>query len=160
MRPRLALSLALALAGGGPPAAEAATPCKGTLSGSLQGKFDCTASVVERDGTWYFVIEARTRIDGVPGYSPGSWELAEAPRARTYGMDELGMGRASAAAENGTLYTAFRTSGRQGEATVTLKSVKPDPKVKGTWRVSGQYRVRMPPAGGGKTGEVVIEVRF
>lgn len=156
---RLALVALLLPAPGG--AALAAPPkCRGTLSGSVKGKFECAAGVVERDGAHYFVIEGKTRIDGVPGYSPGSFELPDRPRAGTYTLDELGVGRASAAAENGTLYTAFKTSGRQGEVTLTLKSVKPDPAAKGTFVAHGTYRARLKPAGGGKTGEVVVEARF
>jgi hypothetical protein len=70
------------------------------------------------------------------------------------------MGRASVAADGGTLYTATRTTGQRGEVKLVLATVKKTAKVKGTWEVHGTYRARLIPAGGGKTGEVVVDVKF
>ena len=64
------------------------------------------------------------------------------------------------AADSGTLYTATKTSGQRGEVEVTLTSVKRKPAAKDAWVVHGSYRARLLPAGSGKSGEVVVEVKF
>lgn len=135
--------------------------CQGTLSGAVHGSFECTVTLkAGEDGQALLVIEARTRLPGVPSYAPGAFEIAEPVEARTYTLDTLGQGRASVAAEGGTLYTTAKTSGQRGEVQVALTSVKKDPKVKGAYAVHGTYRARLVPAGSGKTGEVVVEVKF
>jgi hypothetical protein len=149
--------LALALAH---PAAAKTSRCNGTLTGSVKAKFECTAVVVIQDGTSYLIINGVTAIDGVPAYAPGSFEIPAPVQAKTYTLAELGQGLASVAAEGGTLYTASKTTGQRGEVTVTLKSVKADPKVKGAYVVHGTYRARLIPAGAGKTGEVIVEVKY
>jgi hypothetical protein len=106
------------------------------------------------------VIEALAPIPGVPAVSPGAFEIPEPVREGTYTLDTLGQGLASLAAEGGTLYTAARTSGRRGEVQVTLTEVRADPERKGHRIVRGSYRARLVPVGSGRTGSVVIEVRF
>ena len=70
------------------------------------------------------------------------------------------MGKASVAAEGGVLYTAAKTSGRRGEVTLTLTSLRASATIAGAFEVHGIYRARLVPVGAGKTGEVVVEVRF
>ncbi|HEU4384639.1 MAG TPA: hypothetical protein VFR85_14220 [Anaeromyxobacteraceae bacterium] len=141
--------------------AGAAAACKGRVAGSVSGKFGCEARVFTNDeGQVFFVIAPKDQLPDVPAYQPGSFELPERPAAKRYTLETLGMGMASVAREGGTLFTATKTSGQRGEVTLTLKSVKPDPKVKGAYAVHGSYRARLLPAGAGKEGEVVVEVDF
>jgi hypothetical protein len=77
-----------------------------------------------------------------------------------YRLEDLGMGMASLAIDGGALYTATKTSSRRGEVTLELKSVKPDPALRGAFVVHGSYRARLVPAGSGKTGEILFEVTF
>jgi hypothetical protein len=128
--PFLALSLSLA----------ANPACTGKLSGAVTGSFECDASM--------------------PSYVPGSFEVTGLLRPGTYTLDQLGGGRASVAAENRTLYTATKTTGQKGQVTLILKTVEEDPTRKGAYRVHGSYRARLLPAGGGKSGEVIVEVEF
>ncbi len=159
MRTTLVAASLSALSLAGP--AHAADACRGTLSGKVKGSFDCMARVVTLgDGKGAFELRAATPIDGVPAYQPGSFEIALPPQARTYGLDELGMGKASVAAEGGTFYSATKTTGQRGEVTLVLRSVKPDPNSPGSWIVHGTYRARLLPAGAGKEGEVVVEASF
>ena len=158
MRSRVALAAILLAAAA--PALAAPRECRGALTGSVKGKFDCTVAVVEKEGAFYLVIDGKDPIDGVPGYAPGSFEIPERVEARTYTLDTLGPGRATVAAEGGTLYTASKTSIQRGEVTLTLTSVKKGGKAKGAYIVHGTYRARLPPAGGGKSGEVTVEVEF
>ncbi len=139
----------------------AAGDCKGTLSGKVTGTFTCDAGVTTTpDGKLVFFVQPRGPIEGVPAYSPGMFELPGAPKARTYTLDDLGMGKSSVAADGGAFYSATKTSSQRGEVTLVLRSAKPNPKEKGNWVVHGTFKARMPPAGGGKTGEVVVEVSF
>ncbi len=141
--------------------AVAADACKGTLSGKVTGSFTCDAGVTTTpDGKLVFFIQPRGPIDGVPAYSPGMFELPGAPKAQTYTLDDLGMGKASVAADGGAFYSATKTSSQRGEVTLVLRSAKPNAKEKGNWIVHGTFMARMPPAGGGKQGEVVVEVTF
>lgn len=150
----LAVSLPPRPAAGGP-------ACAGRLSGAVEGKFACLARVTTgQDGQVVFVITPTETIPDVPTYQPGSFLLPHRPEVKTYTLDGLGMGMASVAKEGGTLFTATRTSGRRGEVTLTLRSVAADPGEKGAWTVHGSYRARLLPAGGGKRGEVVVEVDF
>lgn len=134
--------------------------CQGTLSGAVKGSFRCVAGVVTQNDTLYFTLESAGGIDGVPGFAPGSFEIGEKVEARTYTLDSLGVGRASVAAEGGTLYIASKTSAQRGEVTLALRSVRPDPRAKGGFVIHGSYRARLPPAGAGKKGEVVVEASF
>jgi hypothetical protein len=142
------------------PAAAGEPGCRGTLAGSVRGAFACSAAVVVRGGASYFVIEPAGPVEGVPAYAPGAFELRGKVEAGTYDLDRLGMGRASVAAEGGTLYTATKTTGRRGEVKLTLTSVRRVAGAPGAYAVRGTYRARLVPAGDGKSGEVVVEVRF
>ena len=139
----------------------AADACRGTLSGMVKGAFDCTARIVTLgEGKGAFEIRPAGPIDGVPAYQPGAFEIALPPRPGTYGLDALGMGKASVAADGGAFYSATKTTGQRGEVTLVLRSVKPDPEAAGTWIVHGTYRARLIPAGAGKEGDVVVEASF
>jgi hypothetical protein len=158
VRPLVACA-ALVLATAAPvPAATKA--CRGTLSGSVTGKFECTVAVYTRDGTVFFSLDGAKPIDGIPGYSPGTFVLPGKPEARAYTLDSLGVGRASVAAEGGTFYSATKTSSQRGEVTLTLKSVAPDRENPDAFVVHGSYRARLLPAGGGKSGEVIVKAEF
>ena len=149
----IAAALAFALA-----TTPAAPGCSGTLSGSVTGAFTCDASLADTGGgATALVLTPRGPIDGVPSYAPGAFELPGKPAPGTYTLATLGPGRASVAAEGGTLYTATKTSSQRGEVTLVLSSVR---REGGRLVPHGTYRARLVPAGGGKTGEVVVEVRF
>jgi hypothetical protein len=153
---RWALVVALATA---PAARAGAGECRGKLSGAVKGKFRCAVAVEPAaDGKTYFVITAREPVEGVPAYAPGAFEVPGEVKAATYTLDTLGMGRASVAVEGGALYTATKTSSQRGEVTITLRSVQRNSV--GGYTVHGTYRARLAPAGGGKPGEVVVEVTF
>jgi hypothetical protein len=142
--------------------ARAAAPaCAGTLSGSVTGKFECVVSVTtgEADKV-YLTIAATTQVEGVPSLVPGSFEVTGLLRPGTYELSDLGMGKASVAAEGGVLYTATRTTGQRGEVKLTFKKVETGARGNGAPVVHGAYRARLIPAGGGKTGEVIVEVKF
>jgi hypothetical protein len=126
----------------------------------VTGSFECQASVYARGGKLFFHIAPRAPVEGAPGFSPGTFELPERPTARTYTLDDLGMGRAAVAAEGGTLYNATKTSSQRGEVRLTLRRLRKDARAEGLYLVRGSYRARLVPAGGGKTGEVVVEVDF
>jgi hypothetical protein len=159
MSRRPALIAAL-LAASAAPVAAAEPGCRGTLAGSVRGSFACSAAVVAREGVSYFVVEPAGPVDGVPAYAPGAFEIPGNVEARTYDLDSLGMGRASVAAEGGTLYTATKTANRRGEVRLTLRTVRSVAGSPGAYAVHGTYRARLVPAGDGKTGEVIVEVRF
>jgi hypothetical protein len=162
LRPLLAAALLAAAAAPAPRAAAAgtATACRGTLAGAVKGTFGCLARVLRRDdGKLVFVLTPKDRIDEVPTYQPGSFELPDVPAPRTYTLDALGMGMASVAAEGGVLYTATRTSSQRGEVTLTFTTVTRG-QAAGAWDVHGSYRARLLPAGAGKPGEVIVEARF
>jgi hypothetical protein len=112
------------------------------------------------EGLALFVIEGTTPVAGAPGYAPGAFEIPLPVEAKTYRLDSLGQGRASVAAEGGVLYTATKTSGHRGEVEVAFTSVKKEPGAEGGWVVHGSYRARLVPVGSGRSGEVVIEVKF
>ncbi len=155
----LAPFIALSLAAASKPSAPHG--CRGTLSGEAKGAFTCLAlfSTTEA-GKVVFEIVPKDPIPDVPVYKPGAFELPGAPAVRTYTLDDLGMGMASAAVEGGALYTATKTSSQRGEVTLTVGSVERDPKWPGTWSVHGTYRARLVRVGGGQSGEVVVEATF
>jgi len=153
------LAMAAALLATALPAA-AAPRCKGKISGAVRGSFTCQASVFTKDDTVYFQIAPDKPIEGIPSYAPGAFELPDKPAAGAYTLDTLGSGRASVAAEGGTLYTATKTSSQRGEVQLTFRSVRPAPKAPGAWLVRGRYRAVLIPAGAGKTGQVVVDVEF
>jgi hypothetical protein len=148
--------VATSAAGGTPP-----PTCEGKISGSVEAKFTCTVVLETRaDGATFFVVHGDAPIDGIPSYAPGAFEIPGPVEPGTYTFERLGMGRATVAAEGGTLYAASKTSGQRGEITLVLTSVKKDPQRKGAYVVHGTYRARLLAVGGGKTGEVVVDVRF
>lgn len=156
----LAPLAALALAGLAAPG-DAAAACRGTISGDVKGKFSCLVSLVPgEDGTPVFTITTKDVIPDIPVYKPGSFLVPLPVRPGKYRLAELGMGMASLAIDGGALYTATRTSSQRGEVTLELRSVKPDPAVRGGFVVHGTYRARLVPAGSGKTGAVVFDVSF
>ena len=139
----------------------APSECKGTLSGAVQATFKCAASISTNDeGMAVFEIRPLDRLDDIPGYAPGAFEVPGPVTARTYMLDDLGMDRASVAVEGGTLYTATKTSSQRGEITLVLSSVSKDARAKGTYVAHGTYRARLLPVGGGKKGEIIVEVSF
>ncbi len=143
------------------PTARAVPTCEGRLSGKVSGTFACDVSLVEPgDGEATFVVQPRGPIPDVPAYAPGAFRMPLPVAAGTYTLDDLGMGKASVAAEGGVLYTATKTSGQRGEVTLVLRTVTPAPGAKGAWIVHGTYRARLIPAGAGKQGDVVVEVTF
>jgi hypothetical protein len=155
-----AILVSLLLAAG--TAVHAAPPaCEGTLSGAVTARFACTVVLATQpDGATYLVIHGNAPIEGVPSYAPGAFEIPGPVAERTYTLDTLGMGRASVAAEGGTLYMASKTSAQRGEVTLVLLRVIKDPAAPGTFVAHGTYRARLLPVGAGKPGEVVVDVRF
>lgn len=150
-----ALLAALAPAAGAAPAAR----CEATVSGSAKASFGCVPEIHAKDGKHYFVLKPTDAIEGVKTYQPGAFELPGPPSARTYTLDDLGLGLATFPGENKTLFTSSKTElNRRGEVTLTLTSAKKDRK--GSWTVHGTYRARLIPAGAGKTGEVLVEAAF
>lgn len=156
--PSIGLAALLVLAS---PPGSTPPSCAGKLSGSVQGTFECVATLRQgEEGLALFVIEGTTPVAGAPGYAPGAFEIPLPVEAKTYRLDSLGQGRASVAAEGGVLYTATKTSGHRGEVEVAFTSVKKEPGAEGGWVVHGSYRARLVPVGSGRSGEVVIEVKF
>jgi hypothetical protein len=154
---RLVLLLALAV----PSLVRAAEAgCHGSLSGSVQGTFPCTFRIaVVDDSTAVFEIKGMAPIEGVPSYVPGAFQLPRPVKVGTFKLEDLGPGRASVAAEGGTLYTATKTTGQRGEVTLELTGVEPG-HVGAVPVCHGSYRARLIPAGAGKAGEVVVVVTF
>jgi hypothetical protein len=143
------------------PAWSAPPACTGTLSGSVKARFDCYVSVLAgEDDRVFLTISTLEPVEGVPSTVPGSFEITGLLAPGTYTLDDLGVGKASVAAEGGTLFTATKTSGQRGEVRLVLEAVRKDPARKGAWTVHGTYRARLLPVGAGKTGEVVVEARF
>lgn len=136
-----------------------ARACEGTLAGAVVGRFPCAVRLAEQDGVPVLEIAGTAPVPDVPGYAPGAFEVPAPVRAGTYTLDTLGPGRASVAAEGGVLYTASRTTGRRGSVTLVLADVRPGP-TPGTWVAHGTYRAHLLPVGSGRTGEVIVEVRF
>ena len=158
MRSMLLVAAAAALAVS---TARAEPACQGRLSGKVTGTFTCDVTLSEPgDGEAMFVVQPRGPIPDVPAYAPGAFRVPLPVRARTFTLDDLGMGKASVAAEGGALYTATKTTGQRGEVTLVLREVKQDPGKKGAWVVHGTYRARLVPAGAGKQGDVLVEVAF
>jgi len=140
------------------PSPAAASACRGTLSGSVTGKFECVVEItVDPAGSIVFAIRANGPVEGIPSCVPGAFEIPLPMEARSYTLDSLGMGRASVAAADGTLYTATKTTGQRGEVMLVLAHVE---KAKGGYSVRGSYRARLVPAGSGKQGSVLVEVTF
>lgn len=135
--------------------------CSGTLSGAVRGRFACVAEVARsEDGKLLLVITPKGPIPGVPSYAPGAFELPEPLNPGTYTLADLGAGRASVAAEGGALYTATKTSSTRGEVTLVLRSVRRSQKGPPGYVVRGTYSARLVPAGAGREGTVVVDVRF
>ena len=154
----LPLALLAALTPSAPAPAEPAPRCEGTVSGAATAKFGCVAEIRTKDGKHYFLLRPTTRIEDVPSYQPGGFELPDAPAARTYTCDDLVTGLATFSAPNKTLYTSSKTEfNRRGGVTLALTSAKRD--AQGTWTIRGTYRARLVPASDGKTGEDVVEAR-
>jgi hypothetical protein len=159
--PHSAVLAAIAALLGQAAAAAPAAACSGKMSGSVEATFTCEASVTTTaDGTAVFVLNGTTAIDGVPSYTPGAFEVPGVLAVKTYTLATLGMGKASVAAESGTLYTAAKTSSERGEVEITFTSVRERSDAPGTYDVRGRYHARLVPAGSGKTGEVRIDVTF
>lgn len=141
--------------------ARAEPACQGRLSGKVTGAFACDVSLTEPgDGEAMFVVQPRGPIPDVPAYAPGAFRVPLPIRAGTFTLNDLGMGKASVAAEGGALYTATKTTGQRGEVELVLREVTRDPARKGAWIAHGTYRARLIPAGAGKQGDVVVEVTF
>ena len=135
--------------------------CQGRLSGKVTGTFACDVSLTEPgDGDAMFVVQPRGPVPDVAAYAPGGFRVPLPVRAGTFTLQELGMGKASVAAEGGVLYTATKTTGQRGEVTLVLREVRRDPARQGAWIVHGTYRAKLIPAGAGKQGDVVVEVTF
>jgi len=144
-----------------PAASAAARRCAGTLSGDVTGRFECEVRITTTDGERLVLeIVPRTIIDLVPSYVPGAFDVTGLLKPGTYGLDELGVGKASVAVEGGALYTAAKTSSQRGEVRLELTAVESPKGKSGSWTVHGKYRARLVPAGGGKSGEVVVEASF
>jgi hypothetical protein len=159
----LTTAVTAVLVGGAPGAAHRTGPatCEGTLSGDVKARFTCAAVVgTLAPGAHAFVITIPGPIDGIPSVVPGAFELPAPVKRGTYTLDELGMGKASVAAEGGLLYTAAKTSSQRGEVTLELRSVRKSRNVPGAFEVRGRYRARLVPVGAGRSGEVVVDVRF
>lgn len=147
----------------GPDAARADAParCEGTLSGDVKARFACSVVLgTQPSGDRAFVISTPGPVEGIPSLVPGGFMFPLPVKPGTYTLAELGMGKASVAAEGGALYTATKTSSQRGEVTLTLRSVKQSVKIPGGFDVRGTYRARLVPVGGGRGGEVVVDVRF
>jgi len=158
MKGRIALALAAQLAAG--VALAKPVPCRGKISGSVTGNFECRVGATAQNQGHYLVFEPLGPVEGVPGYWPGSFELPGKFEVRTYTFEDIVAARASVAKEKGALYTASKTMQKRGEATIELRSVRASPDGKGTFEVHGTYRARLVPVGAGKSGEVFLEVEF
>ncbi len=142
-------------------AGEPAGRCRGTLSGAVKREFRCSASVVqEAGGPPVFTIVPLEELAGVPSYVPGSFEIPAPPAPGSFTLDTLGMGRAVVALENGTLYSAAKTSSQRGEVRLDLRRVKPVPSTPGSYEVEGRFRARLLPAASARKDDVVVEVSF
>lgn len=158
---RLPASLLASILLAVPAASTAARRCSGTLSGDVKGRFECEVRVTTNDGGRLVLeIVPRTIIDLVPSYVPGAFDVTGLLKPGIYTLDELGMGKASVAVDGGALYTAAKTSSQRGEVRLELTAVESPKGKSGSWTVHGKYRARLVPAGGGKSGEVVVEASF
>lgn len=156
----LTLALLQTLVLAGPATARAGEPaCRGALTGKVAAVFDCLVRLKDVDASTSAIeILPTAAIEGVAAVSPGAFLLSRPVKPGTFTLETLGVGRASVAAEGGTLYAASKTSSTKGEVTLTLTSVS---RAKdGSTIVHGSYRARLLPAGGGKTGEVLVVVEF
>jgi hypothetical protein len=155
----MAAALGASPAPGGAGSAPADSPgCTGTLSGDVQGTFACQAGFVDaEDGALVLVIQATGPVEKVAALAPGAFVVPRPPRPGTLTLDGLGPGRASVAVDGGALYTATRTSSQRGEVVLVLHTVRAAGQ---GWSAHGTYRARLVPAGGGRSGEVVVEVTF
>ena len=116
MRPGIVLA-ALAFSFASTAAAE--PTCQGRLSGKVTGTFACDVSLTEPgDGEAMFVVQPRGPVPDVPAYAPGAFRVPLPVRTGRFTLDDLGMGKASVAAEGGVLYTATKTTGQRGEVTL------------------------------------------
>lgn len=157
------LTVVAALAGAAPHAASASRPpaCEGTLSGEVKARFVCSIVFgTVAPGDHAFVISIPGPIEGIPSLVPGAFQFPAPVTPGTYTLADLGMGKASVAGEGGVLYTAAKTSSERGEVTLELRSVKRSQKVPGAFEVRGRYRARLLPVGAGRSGDVVVDVRF
>ena len=137
-----------------------AAECRGRISGDIQARFACLVTLAPgEDGTPVFTITAKDVIPEIPVYKPGSFLVPAPVKARRYRLDDLGMGMASLAIDGGALYTATKTSSQRGEVTLVLKRVQVG-KTQGAYVVRGTYTARLVPAGAGKEGTVVVDVKF
>lgn len=133
--------------------------CRGKVSGSVSGAFECTFHVaVVNDATLAFEIRPTGTMPGVPAYAPGAFQVSRPVKPGVYTLDTLGMGRASVADDDKTLFTATKTSGQRGEVKLTVTAVERGPG--GLERLHGTYWARLIPAGAGKPGEVIVDVTF
>ena len=159
MRYFLALALA-ALSPAAPSRAAETAPCVGALTGAVSAKFECAATLTATAEGPLFFVGLRAPVDGVASFAPGAFLIDGPVEARTYTLATLGQGRASLAAEGGTLYTATKTTGQRGEVTLVLRSVKKDPARPGSWVIHGSFRTRLVPAASASRNEVVADVTF
>jgi hypothetical protein len=155
----LASAVALLLAA---PAAKAQDPqCSGTLSGAVQGAFDCTVTMEKAGpGTISLALAPAAKVAGTRAFAPGAIQLRGPLAARTYASGDLVRGKASLTTTKGRAFAATAGASGRGEVTLTIANLERYAQLPGRYVANGTYRARLVPAGKGRKGEVVVDVQF
>jgi len=156
-----ALILVLSLAAAAAASAKDLAPCKGELSGAVKGTFRCAVEVRDGgDGVVTLGVTALEPVAGVQSLAPGGFQLPGPLKARTYTLADVVNGRVAVIAADGVLYSATRTTGTRGEATLALREVKRLAQPAGAWAVRGRLEARLKPSGSPRADEIVLVVEF
>lgn len=135
-----------------------ATPvtCTGTLSGAVQGQFQCRVTVAIDGATATFTVVPLTAVAGVRTLVPAAFQLTAPLRPQSYARDAITAGETVVELTGGQRYTA---SSRRGEVALTLDSAERYRQAQNFYVVSGTLRAHLV-GSGGPSDEVVLELRF
>lgn len=155
----LAAGIAILLAA--PPVRAQAPNCSGTISGAINGAFDCTVAMGKGGGGRIsFVLTPATEVPGAKAFAPGSLEIRGPLEMKTYPTQALVEGKASLTSSGGAVFSATGGKRSKGEQTLTIANMERYAQLAGRYVLNGTYQARLVPDGKGKKGEVVVDVQF
>ncbi|HEU4383938.1 MAG TPA: hypothetical protein VFR85_10630 [Anaeromyxobacteraceae bacterium] len=143
------------------PAGARGEPCVGTLSGAVQGTFDCQVTLGKGgDGAIVFAVTAASSPAGIRSFAPGTLTFRGPLKVQSYSWRDMTQGKASLSTAGGAVFSAATGQGGKGEAQLTVDEAERYAQLRGRHVVKGSYRARLVPEQGSKGGEVVVDVDF
>jgi hypothetical protein len=145
--------------GSAAPGNGAGSPCSGSLSGAVQATFDCTVTVIRKEGGRVsFEVKPTRGVKGLKSLAPATFVIQGPITVQTYAHRDLAEAHGSAVTSAGKKFSASDSLGARGDIEVQVQSMELTSRKfpLGTVHV----HAHLVPASAKDTAEIQVDVQF